>query len=480
MSAPTTTYDELPYDCGPMSATHPDNLAAVATLYGMTPPDPARCRVLELGCGTGGNLLALAVSLPHAHFTGVDLSRRQIADGTALIEKMILTNVELKAMSLLDMDDSFGQYDYVIAHGIYSWVPPAVQDKILQVCADNLAPDGVAYVSYNTYPGWHQRGMVREMMSFHTREFADPRQRVEQARALLSFLVEGYPKVGNQTYRQILADEQRFLAQAADTYLFHEHLEEVNLPVYFHEFMERAHAKKLQFLSEAKPNSPLELFSAPTLETLKQIVTDILDLEQYLDFLHNRTFRKTLLCHQDRVLNRAPTAAAATKFRFSSFAEITAPDADTAGDSAVVFRGDVFKGVTNQTMVKTALAELMRVRPGRLTFDELFDRVWEQVRGHPGAPPTADEARTFLGGAMLSCHRTTLVWLHVTPQPFTLTVSERPQASALARLEAATSAGFVSTLAQTTVRLEVAERLLLTFLDGTNDLASLEGKCLGR
>src|SRR5260370_36089437 len=171
MSGPATSYDELPYDDKPIRATHPDNLAAIATLYGMTPPPLDRCRVLELGCAAGHNLIAMAISLPEARFTGIDLSPRQIADGQATVAALGLPNVKLQALSVLDMDDAFGQFDYIIAHGIYSWVPAAVQDKVLSVCARNLATDGVAYGSYNTYPGWHQRGMVREMMNYHVRQF---------------------------------------------------------------------------------------------------------------------------------------------------------------------------------------------------------------------------------------------------------------------------------------------------------------------
>jgi SAM-dependent methyltransferase/methyltransferase-like protein len=479
MSAPATTYDELPYDAGPLSATHPDNLAAVATYFGMRPPDPERCRVLELGCGIGYNLMAMAVSLPQARFTGIDLSARQVEEGTSTIAKLGLTNIRLQALSLLDVDESFGEFDYIIAHGVYSWVPPAVQDKILWICARNLAPDGVAYVSYNTYPGWHQRGMVREMMNFHARTFPDPRQRVEQARALLSFLVEGYPKESNQTYRHILADEEQLLADTADTYVFHEHLEDVNQPLYFHQFIQRATAHSLQYLWEGKPHSPLELFSAKTRETLGQIATDLIDLEQYLDFLHNRTFRRTLLCHQGQALERKPNPDQARAFRFSSFAQFTEPDPDISGNGVVVFRGEVFKGTTNMPLVKLALVELMRAFPERLAFDDLFDRVWRRLH-ETGEPSLGSaEARTLLGGALFSSYQSTLVRLHVAPQPFTLQVSERPKASPLARWQAATTATPVASLCHQRIPLEGPARQLLSLLDGTQTAAMLEERMAG-
>lgn len=77
----------------------------------------------------------------------------------------------------MDIDDSLGRFDYILTHGVYSWVPPAVQEKILRLCASNLTEHGVAYVSYNVNPGWSMRGMLRDMMCYHASRFEDPRER---------------------------------------------------------------------------------------------------------------------------------------------------------------------------------------------------------------------------------------------------------------------------------------------------------------
>src|SRR6516165_7913322 len=155
---PETSYDEIPYSNNAFYHTHPDCLATVATLFGMKPAPVQACRVLELGCGRGGNLIPMATSLPTSRFVGIDLSARQIAGGQEAVESLGLTNVELKQLSILDVDSDFGRFDYIICHGVYSWVPAAVQEKILEICAQNLAPSGIAYISYNCYPGWHLRG----------------------------------------------------------------------------------------------------------------------------------------------------------------------------------------------------------------------------------------------------------------------------------------------------------------------------------
>ena len=158
MTVPSTTsYDEVPYADRVHPATHPDLLAVVATLFGMSPARPDRCRVLELGCASGANLIALAETLPGSSFVGIDLSPRQVAVGRQKVRARGLTNVALHAMSLVDVGEALGLFDYVLCHGVYSWVPAEVRDRILAVCSSNLMPQGVAYVSYNCYPGWHAR-----------------------------------------------------------------------------------------------------------------------------------------------------------------------------------------------------------------------------------------------------------------------------------------------------------------------------------
>src|SRR5438477_6303081 len=165
-------------------------MAAVATLYGLSPPGVERCRVLELGCAAGGNMLPMAEALPEATFVGIDLSARQIEDGLSAVRRLGLSNVTLRRQDILDVTDADGRFDYVIAHGIYSWVPPHVREKVLEVCAGNLSPDGVAYVSYKCYPGAYQPQAIRELVLYHLRRFAGagPQERVRQARAVLDLI----------------------------------------------------------------------------------------------------------------------------------------------------------------------------------------------------------------------------------------------------------------------------------------------------
>ena len=183
MSATATAYDAVPYKDYPYPFTHPRCLETTATLFGMRPPDIRRCRTLELGCAAGGNLIPQALDLPEATFLGIDLSERQITQGRRTLEDLGQKNIELRQANLMDIDESWGQFDYIISHGVFSWLPPVVQDKLLEVSARNLSPQGVAFVSYNVYPGWHLANVVRDLMQYHAGQFDDPLKKIEQGKA---------------------------------------------------------------------------------------------------------------------------------------------------------------------------------------------------------------------------------------------------------------------------------------------------------
>ena len=160
MSQPSS-YDRVPYDSKPFPQTHPDRLATMASLFGLKPPLVDTAQVLELGLAGGGNLIPMAVALPDSHFVGIDLSPRQVDEGVRVVERLGLTNIELRAQDILDLGEDLGVFDYILCHGVYSWVPASVQEKILEIHARHLAPGGIGYISYNAYPGWHLRGVVR-------------------------------------------------------------------------------------------------------------------------------------------------------------------------------------------------------------------------------------------------------------------------------------------------------------------------------
>ena len=245
------SYNVTPYESYPFAQSHPQRLATIGTIFGLTPAPLQHCRVLELGCASGGNLIPMAEVFPNSTFLGIDASSRQIDDGNGSIAALGFRNITLTCEDLLNVDDTYGKFDYIIAHGVYSWVPDNVQQKIFSICKQNLSENGIAYVSYNTYPGWRLRGMIRDLMLYRAKFFENPETQLQQGRALLDFLA-GATSAQNNAFSKLLADKVQGLTTKHDYYLIHEHLEVINEPVYFYEFMERAKNFGLQYLGEAE------------------------------------------------------------------------------------------------------------------------------------------------------------------------------------------------------------------------------------
>lgn len=467
-----TSYDEIPYDSRAFSFTHPNRLATSAILAGLTPAPVERCRVLELGCAAGGNLLPMAEVLPESRFVGIDLSGRQIADGQKTIDAAGLRNVELKTMSILDVGGNLGLFDYIICHGVYSWVPPAVQDKILDICKTNLSPNGVAYVSYNTYPGWHMRQMIREMMLYHAGGFSDPREKVRQARALLNLLVNAWE--GSATgYTQVLKEELGVLGQAKDHYIFHEHLEAVNEPIYFHQFVARAAAKGLQYLNEARPDLLWERMSPHIKQQLAPLGGDVIRREQYQDFISSRRFRWTLLCHAGLPARHAPDPDAVGKLLVVGFLRPAAPDPDVRSAARVTFVGAHKVEVSSDDPpTKAALTILAESHPIFLRFEVLCREVRRRLTGSADDMP--EDERRRVATALLHCQQPGMVELHAYAPPFTLEISEYPRVTPLARLQAA-AGPLVTDLRHRDIEFKPLERVILMHLDGDHDRAALLG-----
>ena len=306
----TFTYDEIAYPSFLHPQTHPDKLAVMATFLGMKPPSVENCRVLELGCGNGSNLVSFAYGLPNCEFVGIDLAENHIAHGNLVASSIGLKNLRLIHGDIMEINrDSYGEFDYIIAHGLYSWTPEFVREKILAICNELLTENGVAYVSYNAFPGCHLRQMMRGMMLYHTQGLESATEKVEESLSLLNLLGEFV--ADDKIYKQILKDELNKTIEKPKQLVFHDDLAEINQPFYFHEFMASAENHDLQFLTEADYFTSNDgNYSPRVLEILEQFGGDIIKREQYIDFLINRRFRQTLLCRKQIKVNYKPQVEA--------------------------------------------------------------------------------------------------------------------------------------------------------------------------
>ena len=434
MSIEPTSYDQVPYTSRAFPQTHPDRLASVARIFGLSTPDVAACRVLELGCASGGNLIPMAFNLPHSEFVGVDLSRHQVDDGRATIRELGLPNVRIEHASILDVSGDWGTFDYIICHGVFSWVEEPVQEKILQIARDHLSAAGIAYISYNTYPGWHMREMVRHMMRYHTRQFDEPQEQIEQARALLAFLASSTGEAG--PYSDLLAREIDRLSRASDSYLFHEHLEQTNTPVYFHQFIERAERAGLLYLSEASISDMLSShFQQPVAETIERISPDILHLEQYMDFVRNRLFRQTLLVHDTVRPKRALTPALLHGLLLSTRALADTMPVDLSPAATAVFSSGRQRAEVSLPATKAAFALMGEAWPCPLPVEELCAAAVDRARPFLGEISAGDAYRALMGD-LFGAVTHGLIEVHTQSPPCTNRPSATPRANGLAAFQA--------------------------------------------
>lgn len=465
-----TSYDEFPYQSVPLRQTHPDHLATVASLFGFDAPDIACARVLEIGCGSGGNLIPMAASYPESTFVGIDLSAVQIAHGASEIEALGLRNIRLQAIDVMAFDEAPGAFDYIIAHGIYSWVPAPVQDKILTLCSALLAASGIAFVSYNTLPGWRMLSTVREAMLYHTRDVEDPQARVAKARATLDFLADAVPD-RDSAYGRLLRLAAEHIRQKPDYYVLHEYLEEANEAVYFEEFIERIGARGLRYLGDSDVRTMLPIGLPPKVEaTLNRIAPGLIRREQFLDFLKSRSFRQSLLIRAGAALDRKLSPARVMALRVAAPVQHDQTPVDLASDRPETFRfGDGRSIEASNRIVKSALAILAAQWPLAITFDRLHKQAAAALGS--GEHQTSAE-RDLLAAEILGLHLGGAAELHRAVPPFVLSAGPRPEASAIARRDAPRGAASAN-LRHEPIVLRDGERALLPMIDGTRTRAEI-------
>ncbi|MDE2420879.1 MAG: class I SAM-dependent methyltransferase, partial [Gammaproteobacteria bacterium] len=296
----SASYNETPYQSHPFPQSTPEHLHAVAVLFGIKSVPIEHARILELGCASGGNLIPVAVRFPNAQIIGVDISSAHITEGQATITRLGLKNISLQHNDLTNIKKSFGEFDYIISHGVYSWVPPEVQTAILRICGENLSPNGLAYISYNTYPGWKYREVIRDAMMFRGANRANPQERLSYARGMIDFLHENSPQ--DSLTRKNIDDVLPLLKNAQDYYLLHEFLEHCNYPCYFKDFIEHSKQNKMIYLAESQPSTMFisNYPSAIVDPLLREVNGNQVSLEQHLDFITSRSFRQTILIPENR------------------------------------------------------------------------------------------------------------------------------------------------------------------------------------
>ncbi len=475
--AESCTYDILEYPSHVHPQMHPSRLAATARLHGIAAASPSDCRLLEVGCGDGWQLISLAMAYPHSRFVGVDMSHAAITRGEALRTRLGLENLQLIVADLLAWDPGTEPFDYITAHGFWSWVPQSVRERLLFLCGQALAPAGVAYVSYNALPGCHIRRMVWEMMQFHARGVEDPTARVALARELLAWL-ERDVIAAKPLYGEVVRNEARdLLERTHPSVLFHDDMAAINRPFLFSEFMQIAAAHGLAYLAEADyfEMNDRGLESEHARERLGKLAGgERLLKEQYLDFLKGRRFRQTLLCHADAPMQRE--ACMQATMAMDVVGQLRAETAEggamdlTPGVSIRFCNADGAALVIDHPLAKAALALVGNAFPAPIEAIALQARARAQCSSEASpADDAAVLARTLTVGFQMG-----LLTLHCDAPRFATTAGERPLTSALAQLQVASGTDALTSLRPSMVRLDSLLALeLVRLLDGSRDRATI-------
>ena len=296
-------YADLGYLSQPFPYASAPFLESYARLLGLSPAPASTARILEIGSSYGGNLISQALFYPKATFTGIEIAPTQVSVGKTYIDQLGITNLALLEGDVNESHQHLGTYDYIIAHGFYSWVDQDTKDNFLRLCKEHLAESGILYMSYNTYPGWHKMDSVRALLEFANKDIdtLNHREKVRHGKTVaskLGTLMLEYDTVKNQ--QGPFLQSLRQTLQKQDCYVGHDHLEPVNTPVYFHQCMDHMAEHGFTYLCDCDLNLSFPDVYDETLRTKLHDLAphDPLAREQYIDFMLNTAFRKSLFTHK--------------------------------------------------------------------------------------------------------------------------------------------------------------------------------------
>ncbi len=462
--------DRLPYPGTVWEHSHPDRIAASARMHGMAPAPVERARVLELGCGAGRNLIPMACVLPGARFLGIELAARPVESGHALVAALALSNVELRRGDVRDLPLDLGEFDYVIAHGMYSWVPAPAREALMAAFARHLAPQGVAYLNFNAFPGGHLRALSRDMMRFRLAAFEDPEAHGEDAVRFVRFVADAQPE--ESPYRHLLEEELARLERIPVSVLFHDDLAPDGRAFHFRDVVEHAGRHGLRYLCEARPADVYPgRYPAAVRAALRRAGGDRIARAQCFDFLVCQKYRCSLFCREEAAPAPYPDPERTGGLRAASPARPDPAPANLIDGIPATFRTpDGFSARIDDSAAKAGLEILAERWPASVEIEPLL-RDARRRAGRTGAPTPAE--RCEYAAFLASHHASGLLDLHTWEPPMTTVVGDRPRASALARAEIAQGARVTSLRHRPVDIDDPVAAAVLARLDGSRDLTAL-------
>lgn len=465
-----STYDEVFYGGRVHANAHVERISIIAKLFGIKSASIFACNVLEIGCGNGLHLLNMAMQLPNSRFIGIDVGAKHITEGKQLIEQLQLRNIHLQQMNVLEYEPTEEKFDYIICHGIFSWVSDQERNKILAICKHHLHPEGIAYISYNCFPGWHLNGMLRDMMNFHGSKMQTTSNKIAQARAMVQFVGEAVtdPDI---PYSEFIKSNVAKVQMAPDDYIFHEYLEQQNQPFYLYEFCQLASTYQLQYLGDTDfASMNISNYTDQAQQTLESICQDLIDMEQYMDFLSGREFRSSLVMHNHQTVSRVVDITPFMNFlySFSPFDGITAKQSLEPLLNSITIQG---QSANEIPLYKEAISLLCEQHPKTLSLKQIVAQISNTISD-------VSEAPTLLANLFQVLLVRRRINVHLIQRRIPEQLPNKPLASPLARIQAK-DRQLIPTLHNMMIQIEAEwEYDLIQYADGTRTIAELMQKLL--
>lgn len=439
-------YDEVRYPTNVVPQATPERMAVLARAAGRAPADIRTARVLEIGCSDGINLLGLAAAAPDAHYLGIDLSAVSIERGRRWRDASGLTSVRLEVMDVVDAVEQLeGPFDYIIAHGVYAWVPHHVREAIFALIGRHLAPEGVAHVSFNALPGGHFRRIIREILLNEVQDIEDQATRGRTAVALLQSL--GSSEETNNVFQMAIRKTASGRSSTLADNLFHDELSPYWEPVSLTDVVEVARGHGVAFLNDLTPglmqNGFRRAIDAPTEAARERQQLRELQREDYVAV---RFFRNAIWVRDDGRQRGALDLDAVGQMYAAASGKRT-------GDGEYALRDGTFS--VEDDALKAAMDALIAADPARLRVADIA----------PG--PSHIQA-------LFRLYDSEGITLHTVDAPFATTLPARPVSSPLVRALLADGLPAVCRLDHHAIAIPDPEaRRLLMLADGTRTLDEL-------
>jgi SAM-dependent methyltransferase len=442
----TTAYDLIPYPSGVSGRTHPAVFAAFAALFGKPFAPFGAARLLEIGCGNGVSLINMALCAPGSEFVGVDLAETPINQARATAEAVGVGNVRFHVQDLTDIEDSLGVFDYVVAHGVYAWVARETRQALMRVMAKSLSPVGLAFVSYNAYPGGHFRQILRDLLLSATDDVVDPAEKLRTAHAVLAQAADAW-SASDPFQNALRTAAEGMLAKRAEV-VFHDELGAHFEPQLLSEVIAAARNVGLEYLCDSNPPMCAEAFFPSEIFAAAQPYShgDWGRFEQLMDFRDVRFFRNSIFCRGGGIDRRIEPRRLRGLWAYGAPKPL---ERDQEAPEEFAFAvGQGGKVTTNSVRLADLITRIGAAFPQCTPLDEAAD----------DPDLAAQTLRLFVGN---------VIRLRTAPYSFTLTPGDRPLASPLARLQAKRGEQILTSLNNSSVAMDPSGRELLGLLDGT-------------